>query len=604
MIDIKNKIDCCGCNACGDICPTDAITFKTDIEGFWYPEVNLDKCINCHLCEKTCPQIHYEELKHNEFKEPKCFAAINKNIEVRFDSTSGGMFSAIADHFYKQGGYVGGAIFNEDWSVSHFISNDKKDLPALRSSKYLQSDASGFYKAVRDLVKVGEKVMVCGTPCQMGALRRFLGKDYDNLLIVDFICRGINSPKVFRKYLDYLEERFGAKVTYFKAKNKELGWRQLTSKVGFSNGKFLYDTKDTSLFTIGYLQTNVYCRPSCYDCKFKGFPRMADITVADYWGAEKTVGKDLDNDLGTSLVLINNNKGMGVFNEMKSSLNYASVPFDSILKGNPALTTSLNPPLVNRDEFYKALDKEPFKKVADTFIKTPNEITIKRKIKNVLGFGYHVLRVSKFNLPTLWKNIKYNFLRKNIDSDILKKKYILIYPHSTIQIHKESTIKLNGVFLFGYKRIKDSKLESRLLVEKGAQLTVGEKGWNIFYGADVEIFSGGKVNVNGGGANINFTLVCSNEITLGDSVEIGRNVTMRDNNGNHFIAIRGYKENRPIKIDHHAWLCEGCLVMPGVKIGEGAIIGARSVVATSIPAFSISSGDPAKVLETNVIWKY
>ena len=149
MIEIKNKVDCCGCNACGDACAHGAITFKTDIEGFWYPEVDKAKCVDCGLCEKVCPIIKKKEFKKEGFEQPECFAVVNKNIETRFDSTSGGAFTAFAEDIYKRGGFVGGAIYDEDWSVHQFLSSTKSDLPKLRSSKYLQSHLDGFYVAVK-----------------------------------------------------------------------------------------------------------------------------------------------------------------------------------------------------------------------------------------------------------------------------------------------------------------------------------------------------------------------------------------------------------------------------------------------------------------------
>ncbi|OWV14317.1 Coenzyme F420 hydrogenase/dehydrogenase, beta subunit C-terminal domain [Fibrobacter sp. UWB5] len=606
MINLSSKEQCCGCKACGDVCPKKAISFKTDIEGFWYPEVDQNLCIDCKLCEKVCPIINIDSLKKNDLPQSECHAAIHKNIEIRFDSTSGGLFSALAEATYKAGGYVGGAIFTEDYGVKFFISNNKKDLSTLRSSKYLQSDTEGLYIAVRDLVKAGERVLVCGSPCQMAALRAFLKKDYENLIIVDFICRGTNSPKVFRKYLDYLEDRFGSKVVYYKAKNKELGWRQLTSKIRFANGQTLYDTRDINYFTVGYLNTGVYSRPSCYDCKFKDFPRISDITLADLWGAEKIVGKDLDGDMGTSLVMVNSQKGMKYFESIKASINEQIIPFKSVLAKNPALVKPLNPPLVDREQFYKDLDSSSFGAVAKKYISRPidSPISSKRKLKNILGFVKAVIRVSGFSLSTWWKNIYYNLLCSRVHTTISLKHYVLISKHVVLELHPKSCLKVNGILKIGEKKFANSKLETRVLIEDGATWQVDDD-WVLFYGSDLEIFKNALFHVEGiGGTNINSTIICGEHIHFGRGVMIGRAVTIRDNNGNHYIARRGYKNTRPVHIGQHAWLCEGCTIIAGAKIGDGAIIGAKALVASAVPAFTMVAGNPAQVVDEDVYWKY
>ena len=597
MIHIQNKADCCGCNACGDICPKNAISFRTDPEGFWYPEVDPDKCIECGRCEKVCPVLNVKELKKNDLAEPVCYAAEHRNLEVIFDSTSGGVFSAMAEILYRSGGYVGGAVFNEDFSVSHFISADKGDLPRLRSSKYLQSNLEGFYSRVGELVKAGEQVLVCGTPCQMAALRAFLGKDYDNLLIADFICRGINSPKVWQKYLRSFEERYGSPVVYAKAKSKEYGWRNLTQKVILADGRHIYETLDQSNFTKGYLRTNVYCRPSCYDCKFKGFPRMSDITLADFWGIEN-VDKSMEKNLGTSLVLLNSQKGVRFFERFKARLHCFPVAFDSILAGNPALTRPLNPPSVDRDQFFRDLDAMSFTQLADKYINTSPSDT-KYRLKMFLKRCYRMAGTLLRPSTSTFKTLRHAKLR-----DIFRGDYLLAGRHSAVDVAKSATLDIHDTFWFGARRIKGSRLESRLLVEDGATLAT-EGPVKVFYGADIEVFRGARLVLKGGiAANTGFTVICGDSIEIGKDVQIGRGVTIRDNHGGHYLNRAGFKDTRPVVIGDKVWLCEGCTIMPGVKIGEGAIVGAHAFVTANVPAHTMVSGNPATVVDEDILWKY
>lgn len=599
MIQIKNKVDCCGCNACGDICAHEAITFKTDIEGFWYPVVDLNKCTDCHLCEKVCPIINIKDLKKNDLPRSICYAAEHKNLEVVFDSTSGGLFSALADIMYKNGGYVGGAIYNEDFSVRQYISNKKSDLPKLRSSKYLQSNLEGFYAQVRDLVKKGEKVLVCGSPCQMAALRAFLRKDYDNLIIADFICRGTNSPKVWRKYLDSFEERYGSKVVYCKAKSKEYGWRNLTQKVILENGKAYYETKDQNNYTKGYLQTNAYCRPACYECKFKGFPRIADITLADFWGIEK-IDPNFEKNLGTSLVMVNSKKGETYFENVKKRINYLEMPFEKSIAGNVALIQSLPPSKIDRIAFFEDLDKLTFIELVQKYdFSNSRRWRIKHIIKRILKVMLSVIRHTRLSPKAL-----YQFFRYNNIIEVLHGNVMIPAPHTIIDIQKGGKIEKEGISIIGIKRTSKSKVETRIIVEKGATLYLGPNT-RIMYGADIEVFRNATLIWKGeGGCNINGTVICSDKIEIGKGVMMGRNVTIRDNNGGHYLNRNGYKNTRPVIIGDKAWLCEQCVIMPGVKIGDGAIVGACSFVINKVPANAMVSGNPAKVVDTDVLWKY
>ena len=302
MIQINNKVDCCGCNACGDVCSKNAISFVTDGEGFWYPQVNKDLCVDCGLCDKVCP-IQNKANHISRFEEPNVYAAYTKDEAIRLDSTSGGIHSMLALQMYEKNAYIGGAVYNTDHTVSQIVDNNPARLPEIRSSKYLQSNAEGVYKEVKKLLRGGKNVLFCGTPCQIHALYNVVGNDWDNLYTCDFICRGVNSPKVFLKYMEMLERQFGAKATEIKFKNKKWGWHNFSLRVNFENSKEYCKDRYHDLFFIGYLQVGNFTSPSCYKCQFKGFPQKADITLADFWGIEK-LDKNMDQDKGTSLVMV------------------------------------------------------------------------------------------------------------------------------------------------------------------------------------------------------------------------------------------------------------------------------------------------------------
>lgn len=608
MIDIKDKKRCCGCNACGDVCPKSAITFHTDNEGIWYPQIDASLCVNCGLCNRVCPIENIASLKKNDLPQSICYAAEHKNLEVVFDSTSGGLFSALADIMYAQGGYVGGAIFNEDLTVSQFISNDKHDLPRLRSSKYVQSNAEGFYKKVKELLVAGEKVLICGTPCQMSAMRAYLQKDYPNLIIADFICLGINSPKVWRKYLDSFEARYGSQVVYAKAKSKEYGWRNLTQKVVLADGREFFETKDVSKFTQGYIGTHMYTRPSCYDCQFKGFPRISDITLADFWGIEN-YNNALEKNLGTSLVMVNSKKGQAYFELVKKRIRFMEMPFESILRGNQALTKPLKFYGGDREAFFRDLDCMPFGEVIDKYSNYP--IDTKQRLKNIVKKCFPAAKVvkniiykTKCSPKAVYQTLKYNQFR-----NLLHLKGIIFTPNCTVCMEKGASLEVNGFVIFGEKgHFQSSKLESRLYIGKGARLSIlGDL--TIMYGADIEVLPGGSLIFRGkknlgSGANIGLEIVCGDKIDIGHDVMMGRHVLIRDNNGGHYLNRRGYKNTRPVIIGTKAWLCESCTVMPGVKMGDGAILGAKSVAMKNIPAHAMAYGMPAEVVDTDVLWKY
>lgn len=606
MIDVIKKEDCCGCNACGDICPKNAISYSIDKEGFWYPVIDKAKCIDCGLCSKICPCINRCKALDVNDKEPECYIAEHRSVEVIFQSTTGGMFSALADVMYNEKGYVGGAIHNDDFSVSHFISNDRADLQKLRRSKDLQSNAEGFYKEVKRILDEGGKVLACGLPCQMAGLLNFLRKDYEKLVTVDLLCAGVNSPKVWRKYLDYIEKIVGSKITWTENKSKEYGWHNLTQKFVFENGEEYFDTRRTSLFTQGYIESHLYCRPSCYECKFKGFPRVADISIGDFWGIEKH-SKNHQSNLGTSLVLINSEKGKAFFVKAKRRVNSEEAPLEWALAGNPALVKSITRLSDRREEFFEDLDHYRFDEVVQKYSISKSDVIRKgaRAIKPFLKMGYKILQTTHLNPKALFQTVKYSGIR-----NILHGKGIICGTNSQINIDKSAEFQFEGVLIFGRKdKFPHSHLESRLFLGKNAKFRVLG---NFEMDADNEIvvFENAELIIHGGkigdsDANAGLTIICGQKIELMHDVGIGRNVTIRDTNGaSHFMNTTGYRPSRSVIIGEKAWLCEACTIMPGVKIGRGAIIGGCSMVTKSVPDHAMTSGNPASVVQENVLWKW
>lgn len=361
MIDIKKSENCVGCGACVDSCHKHAVSLSADEEGFSYPKVDSALCVDCGLCEKVCPVINVSRLKTDNYSTPKAFVCYHNDPSVRFQSTTGGVYSAFAEKVLSEKGYISGAVWTSEFGAVHIVSNDRADLERIRGSKYFQSDSTGLYAKVKKLLLTGEKVMVCGTPCQMAALRTYLGnKDYENLIVVDFICCCINSPKVFRAYLDDLEKRYNSRIVSYHPKNKEYGgWHNFAFKAVFQNGEIYHENRRNDPFTDCFIGLHVAARPSCYDCKFKTLPRLADITIADFWGIED-VDPEWDSENGTSLVLVNNKKGEEFFAGLGPLVSCKEEDFELSVKSNQHIRESVSYPTVNRAQFYKDLEREGF----------------------------------------------------------------------------------------------------------------------------------------------------------------------------------------------------------------------------------------------------
>lgn len=601
MIKILRKEECCGCNACGDVCPKQSISFKSDKEGFWYPVVNEETCIDCHLCEKVCPILGKAETAIR-FNESKVFAAFTKDEYIRIDSTSGGIHSTLALLMYKRHAFVGGAIYNPDHTCSHIVSDDIGMLSKIRSSKYIQSSMEGQYKEVKRILDDGKEVLYCAAPCQIQGLYKYLRRDYDKLITVDFICRGVNSPKVFKAYINSLENKYNSKAVEIKAKNKKWGWHNFSMRVNFENGQQYVQDRYHDAFFVGYLQYGGFTRPSCYECSFKGIPQKADITLADFWGIEN-LDPSMDQDKGTSLVMINSEKGMDLFNSIKSDIVWKQFTIKQALGDNQAAVTSLKAVREDRNEFFDAIEKESFDDVARKFFPKPSHMTkIKREIKAVLA------NRRKIGLLFKSKGLSINawmlFLRMNFFSNKVTRHIKVAfnnYKHSIVQLDNNSHLELEDRLIMGYKQVIKSNKETRLLIEEGATMTV-KGNFSMYGGSFIRVFKNSHLVVKSGFINEDVQISCGNYIEIGENCAIGRNVVIRSYDG-HRIIQPGYKIAAPIIIKDHVWIGQGATILKGVTIGEGAIIAAGAIVTSDVPAHCVVGGIPAKIIKENVIWE-
>ncbi|MBR1775634.1 Coenzyme F420 hydrogenase/dehydrogenase, beta subunit C-terminal domain [bacterium] len=348
---------CTGCGACVNICRQNALTMKENNEGFKYPSIDENKCTKCGSCNNVCP---ITTPKYTNNKNPKCIAFMASD-KIRAGSTSGGVFTVLAYEFIKQGGFVSGAVFNSDYTVSHIVSNLPDDIEKMRKSKYLQSDTCNCMNDIKKLLEDNKKVLFSGTPCQIAGLKAFLSKEYNNLYCLDLICHGVPSYKVFKKYIDEeIKSDSSEKWITTDFRDKTQGWNAQYSAITTKTDKKEVRNKSSEDDYIKIFLSNSALRKSCEDCKFAKFPRQGDLTIGDFWRIEK-YNKDFNDEKGTSVVLINNEKGKELSGILERNAKlYKPVPLKYAVKGNPNLTNS-SIFHKNRNIFFKNLDKKTLK---------------------------------------------------------------------------------------------------------------------------------------------------------------------------------------------------------------------------------------------------
>lgn len=567
-IRTQDKKLCCGCTACSAICEHKAISMQEDSEGFLFPVLDNDLCINCGLCDKICPMG--SDHQANSGQDQKTYLAISEHPEHYSKSATVGICTILARLFVENGGCVFGVCLDEStWKTFHICVSDNEGIERLRNSKYIQSDLRQAFSETKDLLKKGVKVLFIGTPCQIAGLKAFLRHDYENLLTIDLICHGVYSFKLIRKEVDYWEDRLHGKVSNFKFRSKRR-----------SGGVINFDLKKTSSTEhhefFGPYSPTYRCyayngdsvsyniRHSCYNCPFREQSRYGDITVGDAWfiDAAKYLNINIDWKNGVSHFFGNTKKGSQYINQILPLLKWAEIPLEEAFK-QPAILPAHREIPAERDQIYKAIDTdENYAQIIKRLLHVDVEQLYEeeqRKLRKteMKNFVKRILLINKYRsikskLKPGWEwwftnSFLYNFPSKRFRNYMLRKMGMTFQGDARIyagfHIRNPRGIVLGNGVSIGPKVLLDGR--KGLTIEEGAVIGYGAIIWTLNH----------------------------------------------DYNDIHFCG-----KGAPVTIGRRAWICSNSIILPGITIGEGAVVASGAVVTHNVEPYTIVGGVPAKVI--------
>lgn len=361
---LADREHCTGCGYCASICADRAIEMKqSDVDGFFYPDIDTERCVGCGLCEQACPALRLPVEQGTEGFCSAVYAARALMDGIREHSASGGIFPVLASKILEENGCVAGVAWEGKTSAFHRMIQEKNDLPLLRGTKYFQSRMGNVYEEIRQMLSQGKRVLFCGTPCQVRAVGNYCRRKgmEEGLILVDLLCRGVPSQKAYKHWIWEEEEKKGSKIQFVQIKEKRNGWDRIGTRITFEDGSETYYSLYENAFMDGFLRDNISVRGSCYHCPYKTVKRGSDLTIGDFWGYRNPGFAD---NKGTSVVIINSEKGRKLFESVREDLKAAPSTMWRVVNGNPAAFEPLQENRA-RKVFWELLDEHSFTAALD-----------------------------------------------------------------------------------------------------------------------------------------------------------------------------------------------------------------------------------------------
>lgn len=565
-IHLATPEQCTGCSACAAICPTNSIMMIEDKEGFLQPYVDADTCIKCHKCERTCPVL----LRENDEKQMllncmrKGFASKSKDTEERLRSSSGGISALLAHYVIQHGGVAVGVGFDSTWMPTYLLIENEEDIYKIQGSKYAQAKIEvSIYREVKKILDNGRLVLFTGLACQIEGIRSYLGKDYENLILVDLICLGISSPAVWRDYLDVCFP--GDTIKHINFKDKSLGWHCFSVRIE-TNKRTQSLTGDKDRFMQSFFRT-ISVRRSCFNCPRRTIDRVADITLADCWGAYEKV-PEMDDNKGLSAVVVHSQKGLSIFEKL--DVVKEDLLVNDIVDGNPNMVRNIVPDFGNRNAFHFVRRNISKKMAFFMYCKYRSFIHMNTRILKVIA---KKLRMEKLLNPSYWRFHRKMF-QERYSYDIklnekwfghpLTKNEFDLYEIKYLKAYRLAQASRGTIwFRYFYKKLKNLSLKSGI-------------GLHVNLNIDHGLIIG-----HAGPIIMNSNAVFNGNIMITHGVTVGRD-------------IRGKRAGTPT-FGHNVVLRANSVIVGNIKIGDDVLIAPNTFVNFDVPSHSIVIGNPATI---------